>query len=841
MSDPHPRPTVRSSSHPFPDVALLIYLLLSTLFLGEAALTGRAYVLRDVLTFFHPWQSAVRDSVHAGVLPMWNHDSLCGVPLLANLQSGVFYPLNWLYWFLPFDRALTLGMVLHATLAAFLLRGFLRRVGLVEPAAFLGGALFAYGTWTLSHLEFPMQLGAAVWIPLLWSGIWQAMREENERGLAKGGAALALSVLAGYPQVTFYGLLSGTLLALVLLPETLRGERRRRVRRAVAWPVILVLGALAAAVQLLPSKEMAKLSSKAAPYTPEVAMTRSLPPQALVGLFDPFFLGFPGVDRYWGGETVEFAFGTFYLGTMSLVWIGAAGVAFAKPKRRRRVRREDLAVPEPKPIVPHVVAWFLALGAFLGLVIALGRHTPVYPLLHEYVPGFGRTRWPAAAVFLVAIHLAGLAAVGFGALVTDAGRARRAARFLLGLGAFLVAIWALASGPLAAPIGFLQRAGATVWQTSAWDGARADWLATLLPRGVLVLLAGALGLGLPLARHRLALGWILVLLADLLLTARAFRTPVASGFYDSVPESTARLAEDLDGHRVFVSGSTSQLGNFLYGSRNLTAFEWAKHALLCNANLPAGVPAASGCEPLAPRRHGAFVQAFESPATSWELKERVFDLWDAALHLAAPRMRPIDVPRIEDPSAGIVTSQHEPRLGRAMLLTGWDVGAEGPAVLERLFSPGHDPSRVTLLEPPPGDGSPALSPQRPSRRGENLACEIRPNSIHVAWQVGPGGMLRILESWDPGWTAKVNGRAAPVYRADFLFLAVPVPEGHCEVELEYRSPGLFAGAGVSAAAWLAVAGLLLFRRRTPAILAPRPRADSDLVPSPAGIPPRRRA
>jgi len=784
--------------------------LLSTAFLAPAALGG-AFVLRDVLTFFHPWQTAVRESVHAGVLPLWNHESLCGVPLLANLQSGFFYPINWLYWFLPFDRALTLGMVLHLTIAGALLRGFLRRVGLAEPAAFLGGALFAYGTWTLAHLEFPMQLGSAVWIPLMWSGLWQAMRQGSVRGLAKGGVALALSLFAGYPQMTFYGLLSATLLALALLPGALRGESRLRLRRVVAWPTILVIGAMAAAVQLLPSRQMAELSAKAAPYSADVAMTRSLPPQALVGLLDPYFHGFPGVDRYWGGETAEFAFGTFYLGAAALVWIAGSALTFARFRRQRRVRREDLALPETKPIVPRAVPWFLAAGALLGVVLALGRHTPLYPLLHEWVPGFGRTRWPSAAGVLVALHLAGLAAVGFRAVLEDGARVRRASHALLGLGVLLLAVWLLARGPLAGPLGSLQTLGAPPWQLPAWESGRTEWLASLAPRAALVLLAGSLGLLLRTGR-RLAVAWIAVLLVDLFLTARAFHTPVAHGFYDGVAESTARLAEEVDGHRVYVPGSTSQLGNFLYGSRNLNAFEWGKHALLCNANMPAGISAASGCEPLAPRRHEAFVQAFESPATSWDLKERIFDLWDASLHLAAPRVRPMDVPRIEDPDAGIVTSRHDPRLARAMVLTGWQTVGEAPAVLETLFSPEHDPARTTLLEPAAGS-VPAISDQRPRGPGEKLACETRPNSIRVAWQVGPGGMLRILESWDPGWRATVNGSPTPVYRADFLFLAVPVPAGHVEVELGYHPTGLASGAGVSLAGWLAVAGLLLFRRR----------------------------
>lgn len=322
MSEPLPRsPVVKLS----PAARLLpyLYIPITLAFLMDALLAGGAFVLRDVVTFFHPWQVAVRDAVQSGHLPLWNHDSFCGVPLLANLQSGVFYPVNWLYWILPFDVALTTGMFLHLTIAALLMRAFLRRAGLAHIASFLGGALFAYGTWTLSHLEFPMQLGAAVWLPLVWSGIWATMREGKPRGLVAGAVGITLSLLSGYPQMTFFGMISASLLALALAPGALRQEGRQRLRLA-AWPVMLLLAGLLSAVQVLPSREMAAYSQKAVPYTAEVAMSRSLPPQALAGFMDPFFLGLPGVDRYWGGEIAEYAFGTFYLGAVALIWLAAS-------------------------------------------------------------------------------------------------------------------------------------------------------------------------------------------------------------------------------------------------------------------------------------------------------------------------------------------------------------------------------------------------------------------------------------------------------------------------------------------------------------------------------------
>lgn len=801
------------------------YLPVSFLFLADAALTGKAYLLRDVVTFFHPWQQSVRDSVLAGHFPFWNHGSFCGVPLMANLQCGFFYPVNWLYWVLPFDWALTLGMVAHLTIAGAGMRGFLRRAGLAEGSAFLGGALFAYGTWTAAHLEFPMQLGAAVWLPFLWSGVWSAMRGGNARGIAGGALALAMSLLAGYPQMTMFALASASLLALFLLPGALRSPGKGRAR-VLAWPLIVLLAALTAGAQLLPSREMAALSVKAEGYPADVAMSRSLPPLGLVSLVDPYFLGLPGVDRYWGGETVEFAFGTFYVGAMAVLLIAGVGPALFRPKRRRRVRREDFAAPVEETVVEPVVTWFLAAGAIAGVALALGRHTPVYPLLHEWVPGFDRTRWPGAAGFLIAVHAAGLAGIGFRAVTRDRDRIRATSLQALVLGGALLAAWALARGPLEPFFRAIQTAGIPTWQEAAYNTGRSEWLGALMARAALVVATGVIGLLLVDIRSRVAAAWTVLLLTDLFLTARWFHTPTARGFYDEIPAEVTALADELDGRRVLVSGSTSQLGNFLYGARNPAAFEWAKRSLLCNANLPAGIAAVDGCEPLGPRRHEAFVQAFQAETTPWEIKERIFDLWDAKLWLHAPEVRPLDVPAITDPGYGIERNAHEPRLARAMLLSGWRTLDDGTQVLDALFARSHDPAWRTLLEAAPGAAPPAVPEGPANRPGEKLESEAAPNSIRVSWQIGEPGVLRILESWDPGWSATVNGRPVPVHRADFLFMAVPVPAGPCDVRLTYRPPGFTEGAGASLLGIVGVAVCFLAgrRRRTPVDGSEPPRA-----------------
>ncbi|MBZ0270142.1 YfhO family protein, partial [bacterium] len=464
-----PAPSGRPPDRSVPTAAA--FLALAIVFLYDAALTGRAYLLRDILTFFHPWQSAVSDALRGLHLPLWNHDTYCGIPLAANLQSGVFYPPNWLFSLLPFDLALTTVMVLHLAVAGITMRAFLRRLGLHESSAFLGGALFAFGTWSMSHLEFPMKLGSAVWLPLLWSGLWDAMRNGTRRGLGLAALAIALSLFAGYPQITFLGLVSAGLLALFLAPGVAQEGNLSAIHRIHRWgtlPVAVLLGAVVAGVQLFPASEMTQLSSKAAPYDAAVALTRSLPPKTLLGLLDPFAFGFPGMARYWGGELVEYCFGAFYVGGLGLLLAIASAPAFKRFRRRRRLSREEVAAPKEQPIVPREIAFFLLTGIVVGLLLALGRFTPLYGLLHAWLPGFDRFRWPATASFLIAVHLAALAAVGLEAIRREHKWIRRTSWGAIALGLALLVTWALVRGPLTGVARGILLAGSPAYQQAAW-------------------------------------------------------------------------------------------------------------------------------------------------------------------------------------------------------------------------------------------------------------------------------------------------------------------------------------------------------------------------------------
>jgi hypothetical protein len=99
----------------------------------------------------------------------------------------------------------------------------------------------------------------------------------------------------------------------------------------------------------------------------------------------------------------------------------------------------------------------------------------------------------------------------------------------------------------------------------------------------------------------------------------------------------------------------------------------------------------------------------------------------------------------------------------------------------------------------------------------------------VAVNAPGGGFLVLADSDYPGWGAAVDGEAAPVCRADYLFRAVPVPPGEHVVTFAYRPLSFAAGVAAALAAVLAAAGLLAWSRR------PRPTLSNTRVRRPDGV------
>ncbi|MGH9443011.1 MAG: YfhO family protein, partial [Thermoanaerobaculia bacterium] len=97
--------------------------------------------------------------------------------------------------------------------------------------------------------------------------------------------------------------------------------------------------------------------------------------------------------------------------------------------------------------------------------------------------------------------------------------------------------------------------------------------------------------------------------------------------------------------------------------------------------------------------------------------------------------------------------------------------------------------------------------------GKDIALASRltntPEKIIYSVTLSRGAWLYLPMSWDRWWRASIDGRSAPIEKANGVFSAVLVPEGQHRLVWAYRPWPFYAGAALSGAGLLVLAAGLL--------------------------------
>lgn len=92
-----------------------------------------------------------------------------------------------------------------------------------------------------------------------------------------------------------------------------------------------------------------------------------------------------------------------------------------------------------------------------------------------------------------------------------------------------------------------------------------------------------------------------------------------------------------------------------------------------------------------------------------------------------------------------------------------------------------------------------------ARTGQTITAQSA-NTVTIHTTSACAGLLVLNQSWAPGWTATIDGRAAPVLRANYLARAVAMPPGEHEVRLVYAPRSFYTGLVITG---VTCVGLLL--------------------------------
>ena len=769
----------------------------------DLAYPGQARGIGNDLTFvFLPRFLAIVNHLQLHhTIPTWDPSGFAGRPLVGNPQAGLFYPPVWLAWMSGRPSALGWLTVAHLIWAGIGTFALARQLRLARVAALTAAACFEASPYLLAHVSeghYP-HVWSVCWYPWAFRAML-LVRKGCARGTLELAAILALAFLAGHPQ-EWYNLI--VVLAIWAIAEGLTRIRTQGVGAGVHW-LGLWLGALAlslalCAIELLPDVAAHPWTLRPDPNPGRQIDRYHLHALNLAQLLTPSALGAPheyfGHDNYW--ETV------FSAGLATLV---LAAIGVARHARRTTVR-----------------SWLLL--AILASVFAGGRKLGLCAIAYRVLPGMEQFRVPSRTLFLASLAVAILAGFGADALRSRAlsGRDWKSIRRRV-LGALAIVATGVASLALLSehtqtlPVraDMSGSAGGRPSTTTSTEPQHAKDRAILTVNAIAgdgIFWATIVGVtfawtafgGGVSGRKRTSASLAALAVVELVLRAQALLVVAPIESFVKPDSAGSRLepllVEPTGPFRAAAVGALlSDLDAAEHGleKANVNDGFQLRHAAMLYERLYTildPIPRTpTGDQPM-----DRAVQEFDARVARSVL-ERM-----SVRYLVTNRAVPFeDVERVEpDIDRDVQTYRIPSALPRAYVVPRARVFREKvPAIANTLAN--VDPLQVVLLPIDPLAGLPGdrqaftLAEWRSARAGSA--------TVHVETR-GPG-LLVLVDTWMPGWTATVDGRDEPVLRGNHFQQVVPLRSaGQHEVTLEFEPPQWKTGIALTVCAIVAWAVL----------------------------------
>ena len=700
---------------------------------------------QDQLRGVPSWQ-IYAEYLKKGILPVWWGSQLLGHPVYESLPGEGVYPISVLMMFFVSNiKRIGLSFWLHTLLSGFAAYQLCRKQFSLGRQAAATLAIF----WMLAPSTLSLVLGGHIgkyWIlailPFTLLGFLRFMDTGKIRWALLLSATLGWMLFSTHLQLVYFALWGIFLLWLAGL-WALRAQPKALAGRAVGFCLAIALGLGIGSPVLLPAMGFVEKSTTRGEggdkNSLEHATSWSLHWEDVPALVVPEFVGVE--QTYWGMN--PFKMNTEAPGAV-LLTLGIAGLFFARSLRSKTL---------------------LAIGV-LAIVFGLGVHTPFFELAYKFVPGVKRFRAPSMILFWVAAASLLSAGALFAALDKLEGKASAKTKKIL----FQVTLGVAGASLLFAiapsiPYG--------IW-TSFFSGPLAgrNWAANpaaqeafrlgMLRTGVVV--AGTLWvlravLAGDLKREAALLIWLVLGLVDVYSVGNRYVKTITMD-QAFPPSQTAEAVSKMPGKFRILDvpqGAYEQGFHDFYHLESAGGFSdielrWVHQF----------------------RESGIFNGVMQGP--QGVSGGKLLDLMNVKYLLFKDSLG----------REGVIPNQTV--LPRAWVSPSWMFASESLTIAE-IMSPKFDHrNRVVLLDE---DRSKVTT--SPSQDSNLIALpativEYQPGKVVLQADAKTPSILLLADAWFSAWHATVDGKDAPVLRADLAFRGVPIPAGRHEVIFYYRNP-----------------------------------------------------
>ncbi len=752
----------------------------------------------DGIAQYYPWRAFAAECLRSGHLPLWNPYQFCGAPFLANGQSAVLYPLNILFWVLPVAQAFAWSAWLHLVLTGWFGYLLLRRIGAGRFGSLCGAIVWQANGFFVAWMHLPTVLCTASWLPAALLCSERALTTGRARYSLAAGVALALSYLAGHPQIfMFVALFTAAYIVARGLTRAAGASLVRRAARVACTGVVAGLTGLGlSAAQLLSTVEFLRIAHRTFTADPEsyaAFLNHAMPWPQLFGLVTPHAFGHPGLGTHMAQG--RFADYTAYMGVL-----GGTPVTWLRPGDNFAEYAAYVGV-----VALGLALWgafasrtwharFFGAALLLAALIALG--TQVNWPLYWWLPGMARAGGPARILLLAVFSLS--MAAGLGA---DAAARRLGKRGTRGAGAPALALAAVAC--------------------AAWF-----WWRWGLPQ-----LAGVMPATEALARAEVLRGSVLLAIAAAALAFMGVRGLRRVGEVALVAILAADLVLAAQGHIhsgpvewVYPEGAVaaSAPGRIVGNAKDWPIDRFPNAVLPPNTATVYHMRDVFGYDSLYLSHYRDFARAVQQGEPSPPLNGNLL------LARLAPRygldmmslagvetvLSPVPLQWLWTERAGAFYTYRNPRA--------WPRAWIAPAAI---FRDTHKEAVVALAQlGPMPDCVLITGPDEPAeevpegRRPTAEVHDLSPNAVGVRLPAGGGGYLFLADSHAPGWRAYADEDELRIRTAYVTFRAVAVPQQARSVVFRYQPASFRVGLFftlLALAAGCGTAGRLLVARGAP--------------------------
>jgi len=727
----------------------------------------------DLGRYFYPLRHFAVNSMKGGDVPLWNPYIHVGKPLLATLQTCVFYPVSIIYYIIPaFDDAFDWYIIFHFILAGIFMYILMRYWKHSRTAASVSSVVFVFGGYLSSVISLNTSLSSVVWLPIIVLFFDKALRTKRPFYAVVASIFMAIQFLGGEPTMIYC---TTWLIFFYLLGFIYTSRSRECGPKGVLmlfglFVITAGLWVLISAIQLLPFIELLSKSTRAGVNDFNTITTWSLSPPELLAFFIPYVLGNISIPAAYL-DTQQWMT-NFYLGIIPFFFILFAFIS--RPSKKAK---------------------FFGILTVLFLILALGRYTPMYKILHDYIFGFGHIRYPIRFIFVAIFSISILAGMGYDAFVKiwDDERKKTITKWIVVLNG-LLGILLISFLKFQEPIyRFIVSSRILIdkitlinleklFNVFLFDSAhicRFFIAFTLAAMVIILYLNRKIGKGI--------FGFLIVALVfiDLYSVNTRIADIVNNEIFKHEPPGYSLLKRDKSLFRITRTGPIQTLNKSVWGDNYDLAQYYRKATFYTNAPMIYGIYDADGYGSLFRKDRYDFMELIFN--AEYPTRSKLINLLNIKYMISAEPLRAghyemifkdkVDrIPVFKDGKVYTYyyISKNNACMDRAFLVREARVAGDREEALEILGEEGFDPAELVVLEEEPKSFD--------KKSGLNIKESVKivsykPKEVIIEASCKEPKFLILSDSYYPGWKVFVDGKDDKLYRAYYFLRAVHLDSG----------------------------------------------------------------